>query len=134
LADDNEKEQDDLLGDAVDKSDGSGGVTGGRGSVKPRVGRMSMDKVSIVSRFEVVKFDGSGNFGLWQIRVKDLLTQQGNLTGLAEKKPEKMEADDWEEKHTLVPATIRLCLSDQVMHHVIELKTPKEIWDKLETQ
>jgi hypothetical protein len=42
----------------------------------------------------VVKFDGSGNFGLWHIRVKDLLTQQGNLTGLAEKKPEKMEADD----------------------------------------
>jgi hypothetical protein len=37
LADDNEKEQDDLLGDAVDKSDGSGSVTGGKGSVKPRV-------------------------------------------------------------------------------------------------
>jgi hypothetical protein len=66
----------------VDKSDGSSGVTGGKGSVKPRVGRMSMDKVSTVSRFEVVKFDGFGNFGLWHIRVKDLLTQQGNLTGL----------------------------------------------------
>jgi hypothetical protein len=49
----------------VDKSDGSSGVTGGKGSVKPRVGRMSMNKVSTVSRFEVVKFDGSGNFGLW---------------------------------------------------------------------
>jgi hypothetical protein len=98
LADDGKKEHDDLLGDAVDKSDGSGGVTGGKGSVKPRVGRMSVDKVSTVSRFEVVKFDGSGNFGLWQIRVKDLLTQQGNLAGLAEKKPEKMEADDWEKK------------------------------------
>jgi hypothetical protein len=95
---------------------------------------MSMDKVSTFSRFEVVKFDGSGNFGLWQIRVKDLLTQQGNLTGLAEKKPEKIEVDDWEEKQTLAAATIRLCLSDQVMHHVIGLKTPKEIWDKLETQ
>jgi hypothetical protein len=66
----------------VDKSDGSSGVTGGKGSVKPRVGRMSMDKVSTVSRFEVVKFDGFGNFGLWHIRVKDLLTQQGNLMGL----------------------------------------------------
>jgi hypothetical protein len=30
----------------VDKSDGSGGVTGSKGSVKPRVARMSMDKVS----------------------------------------------------------------------------------------
>jgi hypothetical protein len=34
----------------------------------------------------------------------------------------------------LAAATILLCLSDQVMHHVIGLKTPKEIWDKLETQ
>jgi hypothetical protein len=95
---------------------------------------MSIDKVSTVSIFEVVKFDGSGNFELWRIRVKDLLTQQGNLAGLAKKKLEKMEADDWEEKQTLAAATIRLCLSDQVMHHVIVLKTQKEIWDNLETQ
>jgi hypothetical protein len=70
-----------------------------------------MDRMSTVSRFEVVKFDGYGNFGLWQLRFKDLLTQQGNLAGLAKKKPEKMEADDWEEKQTLAAATIRLCLS-----------------------
>jgi hypothetical protein len=82
---------------------------------------MSMDRMSGVSRFEVVKFNGSDNFGLWQIRVKDMLTQQGDLVGLAEKKPEKMEADDWEEKQTLAAATVRLCLSDQVMHHVIGL-------------
>ena len=25
------------------------------------------------AKFEVVKFDGTGNFGLWQRRVKDLL-------------------------------------------------------------
>jgi hypothetical protein len=118
----------------MDKSGRSGGVIGGKRSVKPRVVRMSMDRMSTVSRFEVVKFDGSGNFGLWQLRVKDLLMQQGNLAGLAKKKPEKMEADVWEEKQTLAVATIRLCLSDQVMHHMIGLKTPKEIWDKLKTQ
>jgi hypothetical protein len=56
------------------------------------------------------------------------------LAGLAEKKPETMEADEWKEKQTLAVATIRLCLSDHVMHHVIGLNTPKEIWDKLETQ
>jgi hypothetical protein len=55
------------------------------------------------------------------IRVRDLLTQQGNLTGPVEKKPEKMEADDWKEKQTIATATIRLCLSHQVMHHVIGL-------------
>jgi len=34
------------------------------------------------SKFEVVKFDGHGNFGLWQTRVKDLLAQQGLLKTL----------------------------------------------------
>ena len=31
------------------------------------------------AKFEVVKFDGHGNFGLWQKRVKGLLAQQGLL-------------------------------------------------------
>lgn len=29
------------------------------------------------TRFEVEKFDGSINFGLWQIQVKDVLIQSG---------------------------------------------------------
>jgi hypothetical protein len=36
--------------------------------------------------------------------------------------------------HSLPPLSGSPYLSDQVMHHVIRLKTPKEIWDKLETQ
>ena len=34
------------------------------------------------AKFEVVKFDGIGNFGLWQKRVKDLLAQQGMVKAL----------------------------------------------------
>ena len=47
---------------------------------------------------EVMKFDGTGNFGLWQRRVKDLLVHRGLVNVLEEKakKPEKMLADDWE--------------------------------------
>ena len=44
--------------------------------------------------FEVVKFDGSGNFAMWQTRVKDLLAQQGVLKGLQVKKSDKMEDED----------------------------------------
>jgi hypothetical protein len=58
------KERVDSSVDKVNKSDRSGSVTGDKWSVKPRVGRMSMDRVSTVSRFEVVKFDGCGNFRL----------------------------------------------------------------------
>jgi len=49
------------------------------------------------TRFEVVEFDGIGNFGLWQARVKDLLALQGILKGLQEKKSDEMEDQDWEE-------------------------------------
>ena len=41
-----------------------------------------------------MKFDGSGNFDLWKIRVEDLLAQQSLLSTLKEKKPTKMEDDD----------------------------------------
>uniref|UniRef100_A0A2N9IVL8 Retrotransposon Copia-like N-terminal domain-containing protein n=1 Tax=Fagus sylvatica TaxID=28930 RepID=A0A2N9IVL8_FAGSY len=47
----------------------------------------------------LVKFDGTGNFGLWQRRVKDLLVQQGLVKALygKTKKPEKMTDEEWEE-------------------------------------
>ena len=48
------------------------------------------------TRFEVTKFDGTGNFPLWQSRVKDLLGQQGLLRTIKTDavKPAKMDADD----------------------------------------
>ena len=43
------------------------------------------------TRFEVEKFNGTGNFGLWQTRVKDLLAQWGWLKALREVMSAKME-------------------------------------------
>ena len=87
------------------------------------------------TRFEVEKFDGTGNFGLWQTRVKDLLAQQGCLKALLqEAKPAKMEAEDWEELQLRTAGTILLCLSDQVIYHVMDENLPKKIWKKLESQ
>ncbi|KAL0423293.1 UNVERIFIED_CONTAM: Retrovirus-related Pol polyprotein from transposon TNT 1-94 [Sesamum radiatum] len=48
------------------------------------------------AKFEVVKFDGIGNFGLWQTRVKDLLVQQGILKVLRPQKLTSMDDEDWE--------------------------------------
>jgi hypothetical protein len=50
---------------------------------------------------------------------------------LKDKKPTKMVD---EERQMRAAATIRLCLSNQVMYQVIGLPTPKEIWEKLESQ
>ena len=46
----------------------------------------------------LVKFDETGNFGVWQRRVKDLLVQQGLVKALygKTKKPEKITDDEWE--------------------------------------
>ena len=66
---------------------------------------------SMASKFDVVKFDGTGNFGLWQTRVKDLLAQQGFSKTLSDQKPEKVDDDKWEEMQAQACATITLCLS-----------------------
>ena len=58
------------------------------------------------TKFDVVKFDGSGNFGLWQRRVKDLLVQQGMVKALYGKQPEGMNNMDWKDLEVKVAATI----------------------------
>ena len=88
---------------------------------------------SSVSKFEVVKFDGMGNFGLWQQRVKDLLVQQG-LAKALKKKPEAMSDDTWEDLQAKAVSTIRLCLADEVMYHVIGDESPAGVWAKLESR
>ena len=103
-----------------------GGQTGGNRSVRSRLGMAPG-----FTRFEVEKFDGTGNFGLWQTRVKDLLAQQGILKGLQETKPAKVDDDTWEDMQVRAAANIRLCLADQVMYHVMDEDSPKGIWDKL---
>ena len=79
------------------------------------------------TRFEVEKFDGSGNFAMWQTRVKNLLAQQRVLKGLQEKKPDKMGDEDGEEMQLQAAATIRPCVLDEVMFHVMDLTKLKEI-------
>ena len=59
-------------------------------------------------KFDVPRFDGKGNFGLWKRRVKDFLTQQGMKKALLESKPEALDQDDWEEMQDKVVSTIRL--------------------------
>uniref|UniRef100_A0A2N9FA36 CCHC-type domain-containing protein n=1 Tax=Fagus sylvatica TaxID=28930 RepID=A0A2N9FA36_FAGSY len=82
----------------------------------------------------LVKFDGTGNFGLWQRRVKDLLVQQGLVKALygKTKKPEKMTDEEWEELDMKAVSTIRLLLADEVMYDVMEENSTAGIWLNLE--
>ena len=53
------------------------------------------------------------------------------MKGLQETKPAKVDNDAWEDMQVQAAATIRLCLADQVMYHVMDEDSPKGIWDKL---
>jgi hypothetical protein len=46
-------------------------------------------------------------------------------------KPEGMVDIDWKELEAKAMATIRLCLEDDVMYHVIDKKSMATIWLKL---
>jgi hypothetical protein len=67
------------------------------------------------SKFNVMKFDRSSNFGLWQRHVKDLLMQQGMMKVLYRTKLDGMSDIDWKELEAKTMVTIRLCLRDDVI-------------------
>ncbi|KAK4386031.1 hypothetical protein Sango_2473700 [Sesamum angolense] len=45
-----------------------------------------------------------------------------------------MDDEDWEELQQRGPTTILLCLADEIMYHVMNLKFPGEVWKKLEIE
>jgi hypothetical protein len=83
------------------------------------------------AKFDVMKFNGSSNFRLWQRCVKDLLVQQGMVKALYGMKPKGMVDIDWKELEAKVVTTIRL--GDDVMYHVMDKESPAAVWLKLES-
>ena len=55
------------------------------------------------------------------------------VKALYEKKLEGMNDMDWKDLEAKVVATIRLCLADDVMYHVMDEESPVAIWLKLES-
>ena len=86
------------------------------------------------TKYDVEKFCGKGNFSLWQRRMKHLLIQQGVHKALLgkEKKPEMMKDVEWVEMDEKATSAIHLNLGDEVIHNILEAKTAKEVWKKLE--
>ena len=94
-----------------------------------------MNTVKISStKYEVEKFCGKGNFSLWQRQMKDLLIQQGVHKALLGKvkKPEMMKDVEWVKMDEKKASAIHLNLGDEVIHNILEAKTVKEVWEKLE--
>uniref|UniRef100_A0A2N9IA27 Retrotransposon Copia-like N-terminal domain-containing protein n=1 Tax=Fagus sylvatica TaxID=28930 RepID=A0A2N9IA27_FAGSY len=85
------------------------------------------------AKFEVEKFDGTNNFGMWQCEVMDVLVQQ-ELDIALEDKPEEMSTKDWEKINRQACGTIRLCLAKDQKYFVMRETKAKELWKKLENK
>jgi len=86
---------------------------------------------SSAMKFDIEKFDGRINFGLWKVQVKDVLIQS-SLHKALKGNTSKMEVDKWEELDLRAASAIRLCLEKNVLANVQNLSSAKELWEKLE--
>jgi hypothetical protein len=86
------------------------------------------------SKFEVEKFSGNNNFGLWKLKMRDLLVKQGLKKVLAgkTKKLTNMTNEDYEDLDARALSTISLCLADEVLFNIVGEETTTGLWNKLE--
>lgn len=83
------------------------------------------------AKFEVEKFDGTNNFGMWQCEVSDLLFREGSDIAL-ESKPKDYSDDDWNYVNRQACGTIRLCLRKDQKYFVMKENIAAILWKKLE--
>ena len=83
------------------------------------------------TKFEVEKFDGNSNFGMWRCEVKDMLVQM-NLHFTLGDKPDDLNEIEWEKVNLLACSSIRLCLAKEEKYTFTEYDTAKELWKAME--
>ncbi|KAI4332242.1 hypothetical protein L6164_017166 [Bauhinia variegata] len=84
------------------------------------------------AKFDVEKFDGTNNFGMWQCEVLDILYQQELYFALEEEKPDDIEEKDWTRINRLACGTIRLCLSKEQKYPFMRERSAHKLWKELE--
>nr|GFA07373.1 retrovirus-related Pol polyprotein from transposon TNT 1-94 [Tanacetum cinerariifolium] len=70
------------------------------------------------AKFDIEKFDGTGDFGLWRINMRALLIQHGCETAV-EVLPVDMEAQTKAELNKKAHSAVILCLDNKVLREVI---------------
>ncbi|PWA60486.1 UDP-glucuronosyl/UDP-glucosyltransferase [Artemisia annua] len=85
---------------------------------------------SSITRFDIEKFDGKNDFGLWQIKMRALMVQLGCDTAL-ETLPVDMEAGEKAALMKKAYSSLILCLGDGVLWEVTKETSAAGIWAKL---
>ncbi|GJV65576.1 hypothetical protein Tco_1476404, partial [Tanacetum coccineum] len=84
------------------------------------------------AKFDIEKFDGTSDFGLWKIKMRALLIQHGCEAAL-EVLPADMEAQTKVELNKKAHNAMILCLRNKVLRGVTVETTAVRVWSKLET-
>ncbi|GKD82323.1 hypothetical protein Tco_1349162 [Tanacetum coccineum] len=84
------------------------------------------------AKFDIEKFNGTGNFGLWRIMMRALLIQHGCEAAL-EVLPTDMEAQTKAELNKKAHSVVILCLGNKVLREVTGETTAAGVWLKHET-
>ncbi|TXG53866.1 hypothetical protein EZV62_019122 [Acer yangbiense] len=85
-------------------------------------------------KFDIDKFDGTGDFRIWRRKVKALLSQQKILKAIEgpKKLPDRMNNEQKNDMLEMTLGTIILNLSDNVLREVIDETTACNVWKNLE--
>ena len=86
-------------------------------------------------KLDIKKFDRSVNFGLWQVKMKAILIQNGVQKAIdgVEKMPKRMTTARWEEINSMALSAVKVCLSNEVLRVVVKETTTKRLWEILES-
>nr|GEZ54801.1 retrovirus-related Pol polyprotein from transposon TNT 1-94 [Tanacetum cinerariifolium] len=84
------------------------------------------------AKFDIEKFDVTGDFGLWRVKMRALLIQHGCEAAL-EVLPTYMEAQTKAELNKKAHSVVILCLGNKVLREVTGETTAAGVWSKLET-
>jgi hypothetical protein len=102
------------------------------GSTSKSVGSAPVVRLVVSNaKFDVEKFDGKNNFGMWQCEVMNVLAQQ-ELDVTLEDKPEEMSEANWRKLNSQACGIIRLCLAKDQKYFVMKETMAREMWNKLE--
>ncbi|GKE08573.1 hypothetical protein Tco_1412124 [Tanacetum coccineum] len=85
---------------------------------------------SLITTFNIKKFDGKNDFGLWQIKMRALMVQHGCDVAL-ETLPANVEAGEKAALMKKAYSTLILCLGNRVLQEVTKKTTAAGIWMKL---
>ncbi|GJY53337.1 retrovirus-related pol polyprotein from transposon TNT 1-94 [Tanacetum coccineum] len=85
---------------------------------------------SSITRFDIEKFDGKNDFGLWQINMRALMVQRG-CDAVLETLPADMEAGEKDALMKKAYSCLILCLGDRVLREVTKETSDARIWTKL---